>query len=266
MSILAFDKVLLKVTTLLIMRFSVLLVSVVVSSSGAFQPATHGRRGRILPRLEGTVRPDSSEAVAEALRISKKYGASSPEARVAWDVVEEMDSNWTPNMEDMSSSKSLSKEEMNKMDYGIQVRALAQLLQGNKETLNQIKTLAANIKQMELTDPSLSKLPSEASKLKTVLSEAKAAAEVNGPNSPEAIKAWDAVEGCVESVNGDECNVESMYRYSAAALKAHHYYDAVIDSEFLQEAVDAVETLDSFRRFVQVERNRLDNQDGSISP
>ena len=249
------------------MRFSVLLLSVVVSSTIAFQPATQGRRGRFLSPLEGTIRPDSSEAVAEALRISKKYGASSQEARVAWDVVEEMDSNWTPNMDDMSSSsKSLSKQEMNKMDYGIQVRALAQLLQGNKETLNQIKTLASNIKQMELTDPSLTKLPSEASKLKTVLSEAKAAAEVNGPNSPEAIKAWDAVEGCVESVNGEECNVESMYRYSAAALKAHHYYDAVIDSEFLQEAVDAVETLDSFRRFVQVERNRLDNQDGSISP
>ena len=221
-------------------------------------------------QLQGTLRPDSSEAVAEALRISKEYGASSQEARVAWDVVEEMDSNWTPNMDaatsSSSSTSSLTSDEMKKVDYSIQVRALAQILQTNKETLHQIKTLAGNIKQMELNDPSLTKLPSDASNLKTVLSEAKAAAEVNGPNSPEAIRAWDSVENCVDAVNGEECSVDSMYRYSAAALKAHHYYDAVIDSEFLQEAIDAVETLDGFRRFVQVERNRLDNQDGLVTP
>ena len=44
-------------------------------------------------RLSGTVRPDATDAIAEALRLSEEYGASSPEARVAWDVVEEMDSN-----------------------------------------------------------------------------------------------------------------------------------------------------------------------------
>jgi CP12 domain len=38
-------------------------------------------------------RPDSSAAVAAALEATKKYGATSPEARVAWDTVEEMDSS-----------------------------------------------------------------------------------------------------------------------------------------------------------------------------
>jgi hypothetical protein len=36
-------------------------------------------------------RVDSSEAIKAALDASKKYGASSPEARVLWDIVEEMD-------------------------------------------------------------------------------------------------------------------------------------------------------------------------------
>jgi len=43
--------------------------------------------------LHGTVRPDATEAIADALRMSEEYGATSSEARVAWDIVEEMDSN-----------------------------------------------------------------------------------------------------------------------------------------------------------------------------
>jgi len=38
-------------------------------------------------------RLDSSDAVKEALRISKEYGANSQEARVAWDIVEELDAS-----------------------------------------------------------------------------------------------------------------------------------------------------------------------------
>lgn len=38
-------------------------------------------------------RVDSSDAVKAALEASKKYGATSKEARVAWDIVEEMDAS-----------------------------------------------------------------------------------------------------------------------------------------------------------------------------
>ena len=41
----------------------------------------------------GTIRPDASDAIAEALRISEECGPTSKEALVAWDIVEEMDSN-----------------------------------------------------------------------------------------------------------------------------------------------------------------------------
>ena len=43
--------------------------------------------------LFSTVRPDASKAIKAALDASKKYGATSPEARVAWDIVEEMDAS-----------------------------------------------------------------------------------------------------------------------------------------------------------------------------
>ena len=41
------------------------------------------------PRRQSRV--DTSELIEEALAASKKYGASSPEARLAWQVVEEID-------------------------------------------------------------------------------------------------------------------------------------------------------------------------------
>ena len=37
------------------------------------------------------IHADTSEAVANALEASKMYGGTSPEARVAWDIVEELD-------------------------------------------------------------------------------------------------------------------------------------------------------------------------------
>lgn len=204
--------------------------------------------------LKGTLRPDSSDAIQEALKMSKEYGANSAEARVAWETVEEMDSSYTP----LSSVSAMETSALH--DYHQQVSSLARLLHDSQETLDQIQNLAQNIQQLELQDPSLTKLRPQASRLKHVLQEAKAAAELHGSNSVEANHAWEAVEDCVDSVNGmEECSVESMYRYNAAALKAHHYYDAVVDSEFLQEAMDAVDTLSRLRRFVQVENNRLGN-------
>jgi hypothetical protein len=201
-------------------------------------------------------RPDSSAAVADALRISQEFGASSDEAKVAWETVEEMDSSDIAPA--LGQTTQLSVEDANKMDYAMQVSALSYLLKDTQDKIAQIKVLASNIKQLELEDGSLTKLPPDSASLKTALAEAKAAKEVHGASSPEAIKAWEAVEDCADSINGaDECNIESMYRYSAAALKAHHYYDAVIDSAFLQTAINALDIVDSLRRFIQIENNRL---------
>jgi hypothetical protein len=40
-----------------------------------------------------TRRPDASAAIQAALEASRAYGPTSPEARVAWDAVEEMDAS-----------------------------------------------------------------------------------------------------------------------------------------------------------------------------
>jgi len=59
----------------------------------------------------------------------------------------------------------------------------------------------------------------------------------------------------------DECDVDSVpssYRYSAAALKAHHLYNAAIDTDLLDEALEALGMLKGLTKFVNIEKRRLD--------
>lgn len=42
-------------------------------------------------QLYGITRPDAAEAIQAAMMASQMFGKTSPEARVAWDIVEEMD-------------------------------------------------------------------------------------------------------------------------------------------------------------------------------
>ena len=48
------------------------------------------------------------------------------------------------------------------------------------------------------------------------------------------------------------------YRYPAAALKAHHLYNAAIDTELLDEALEALGMLKGLTKFVNIEKRRLD--------
>lgn len=161
----------------------------------------------------------------------------------------------SPTPEPQPARVHLSREERDKIDYATQIRTLTDLLTNTEQKMAEMKLVATRIKEMELRDPTLASLPEGAVGLKNVLSEAKAAAEVHGPNSPEALAAWKDVEECAA---GQECSLGTAgYRYSAAAIKAHHYYNVAVDSVFLQEAIDAFDTLDNLRRFVQFENDRL---------
>jgi len=217
----------------------------------------HQRSGAGAGSVQLRSRPDSSAAVAEALRVSKEFGSTSKEAQLAWETVEEMDAADTSPAMPTSDVAPISSKDLHKLDYKNQVIALNQLLAHTQEKLAQIKTLANSLKEMDIEDPTLSKLPASAAGLKTALQEAKAASEVHGPDSKESQDAWNEVDFCTDIMGGVECNVDTMYRYSPAALKAHHLYDAVVDAAFFEEAVDAVSMLENLRRFVSIETKRL---------
>mmetsp|Transcript_44070 Transcript_44070/g.92692 ORF Transcript_44070/g.92692 Transcript_44070/m.92692 type:complete len:102 (+) Transcript_44070:199-504(+) len=62
------------------------LISALISSAAAFAPAQSGRNSFAL-------RAAGPEAIQAAMEASKKYGPASKEARVLWDIVEEMDAS-----------------------------------------------------------------------------------------------------------------------------------------------------------------------------
>ena len=72
------------------MKLSALILLTGASAVSAFVPSASSSRAMT---TLAAARPDSSAAIQEALEASKKFGATSPEARVAWEIVEEMDSS-----------------------------------------------------------------------------------------------------------------------------------------------------------------------------
>jgi len=63
--------------------FLSLIVSSLAASANAFSAKPPAR----------VVRPDASAAVEEALKVTASFGIDSKEARVAWEIVEEIDSS-----------------------------------------------------------------------------------------------------------------------------------------------------------------------------
>ena len=74
------------------MIFNISLILFTLSTVNSFtSPSSRLFGCRLSTKLLS--RTDSSEAVKAALEASKQYGATSKEARLAWEAVEEMDSS-----------------------------------------------------------------------------------------------------------------------------------------------------------------------------
>ncbi|KAL7543756.1 hypothetical protein ACHAXR_013448 [Thalassiosira sp. AJA248-18] len=250
----------------------VFIASESATTVGAFSPSHSTPTISSQTALHGTVRPDATEAIADALRMSEEYGATSSEARVAWDIVEEMDSN-----DSMPAYGLLPNTVDAPQDYYDHIRSLSYLLKETSSKFAQMKDLVSQIKDLELKDPSLARIPDESSgALKAALADAKAAVSVYGASSAQAKNAWDKLDSCF-GANEDgvlelteECDIESnnahSYRYSAAALKTHHLYNAAIETATLDESLDAIGAIEGLAKFVGVEKRRLDAQESSVGP
>lgn len=190
-------------------------VAYLASSASAFAPAFLPRSGST--QLQGRV--DSSEAIAEALRLSEEFGASSKEARLAWEVVEEMDSSDPSAAYEggVTEEECLTSNSKECADYDEKVRALATLLAEQQASIEQVKSLANELQAIKLTAPSSRPSP-DSSMMKKVLREANAAVAQYGADSTQAKLAWETVEEIAASDNGevlesslnDECLVEAV--------------------------------------------------------
>ena len=72
------------------MKLSLALLALFANSAQAFAPSINSNAGR---HATTQLFVDSSQAIQDALAAAKEFGPSSPEARSAWDIVEEMDAS-----------------------------------------------------------------------------------------------------------------------------------------------------------------------------
>lgn len=75
------------------MKFSLALASIALAASTTDAFTASLRSSKVSLTRAMAVRTDSSELVKEALEISKTFGATSAEARLAWEAVEEVDAS-----------------------------------------------------------------------------------------------------------------------------------------------------------------------------
>merc|ERR1712154_93820 len=138
-------------------------------------------------------RVDSSDAVKAAMEASEKYGATSPEARVLWEVVEEMDAS---GRQSEAVKGSLEDEcEINEdasiteacADYDEKMDELASLVSEYAPALDKLKELTKDLSNMKIG-------PSSSSSRKGDSPELKAAIAEFGVDSSEAKLAWETVE------------------------------------------------------------------------
>jgi hypothetical protein len=142
-----------------------------------------------------------------------------------------------------------------KTEYANLLKAYSFLMDQTREQLEQMKTLAVKIQDLELDDPSVTRLGELSEDLKTALAEAKVADDIFGPNSDEAAGAWETVE---DAASGGTTTATTHFRYSEAALTGHHHdYAAVVDPQSLGDALDAFGRIEHLSRLVNIEGERI---------
>eukprot|EP00562_Extubocellulus_spinifer_P032527 CAMPEP_0178731750 /NCGR_PEP_ID=MMETSP0699-20121125/30201_1 /TAXON_ID=265572 /ORGANISM="Extubocellulus spinifer, Strain CCMP396" /LENGTH=203 /DNA_ID=CAMNT_0020383827 /DNA_START=211 /DNA_END=823 /DNA_ORIENTATION=- len=187
-----------------------LLIGATAVSAFAPSPAHLGRPSTSLR----AARPDASAAIKEALDASKKYGATSPEARVAWDKF---------------SAASVGVAEVETpAEYQEKVEALAALLKEQQEKIASIKSLAEDLKGIKLSKPEGGSSSVDSAQMSKALEEAKSATEKFGMDSNEAKLAWETVEEIASSDVGE-------------ALKGS------LEEECLVETIDACEAIEALQ-------------------
>ena len=75
------------------LSFPLIIAAIAAPGASAFAPGSIRRSAAASSVILQNSRVDTSDAIAEAMKISKKYGPTSKEAALAWEAVEEMDAS-----------------------------------------------------------------------------------------------------------------------------------------------------------------------------
>ena len=236
------------------------LIATLISSSAAFAPAPPAGRQSV------ALQSSSANAIEAALAATKKYGPTSKEAAVLWDIVEEMDASDNRCVERSlhmkvsirgfaicfsiisfaethitcthlsSATKTHSvayKPAIVDAEYENKVKTLAQMLTKTREELDLVKQLAEDLKGVKLASPVAATSSDESEDFATAMTKALAAArtatEKFGVDSTQAKLAWETVEEIAASATDDEAT------------------RAPLDEECLIELIEGCEALEKFK-------------------
>jgi len=191
--------------------------------------------------LKAADRPDTSELIQDALKASKKFGASSPEARLAWETVEEIDSSSRASKA-MSMGVSMEECEVEEeptqacVDYGEKMEELSKLIKETKPAVSRAKDIALEMKAIKL--PEVNVPVGEASPaIAEALKVAKEATEKYGAESSEAKLAWESLE-----------EISSASEISGAL-------GGRLNEECLTEMIGACESLEEVQRVLNLSQS-----------
>jgi Ca2+-binding EF-hand superfamily protein len=228
---------------------------------------------RLAPRTSSTslaARVDSSDLVATAMKITDKFGSTSPEARLAWETVEEVDA---------SDNSAASKGSLND-ECDVSAEVVPQECLDFSAALDDLQVLLDSTKPVAPRSNSVEpvKIPvpggvaaSQSQELQAALEDARAIAAEKGVASPEAKVAWTTVEEIAASDNSnavgaaiteDSCFVEEAAQEACAALEELNKLIGGLFADKLTEMLSTEEGTEEMRALWE----DLDkNGDGRVS-
>lgn len=222
------------------MKFSLFIIATFAQSAHSFAPYGNFGVSRASSAIENS-RIDTTEAVQAALAASKKHGATSKEARVAWDMVEEMDAsdNSVAYAPAVNEDECLVTESMDPtcQDYDAKIAELSEAVEKAKVHLDTMKRVAQEIQVVKIQPAPAQSVPVVSEKMSKAIADAKAAGDKYGATSKEAKLQWE--------------NVEEM----ASARENMEVMKPSLDDECLLEMMSACEALDEMSRVLNLQKS-----------
>jgi hypothetical protein len=222
------------------MKSSLLIITLFARSVSSFAP--HGNIGisRSTSQLQNA-RIDSAEAVTAAIAASKKFGATSKEARVAWDIVEEMDArdNSIAYGKSINEDECLLTESVDPecSDYDKKISELSEAMDKAKIHMDVTKKAYQELQNIKIPPPPKSEPMVMSDEMLRAVSEAKAASAKYGATSTEAKMMWETVE---EIASNDSSEVVMR---------------GTLEDECLLEMMNACEALEEISRVLNLEKS-----------
>jgi len=203
------------------MKFSLAFLVATASSTAAFTSQLPVRRQVSSTRMMAT-QTDASALTAEAMKISKKFGATSSEAALAWEAVEEVNAsdNSVASMGSLVDECEVEIVSQECLEYNEALEELQGLMEANAfpdDPKTFAKELAETVQPIKLSAPTTS-AGAPSLQLEQALKEARSITASEGLASSKAAVAWETVEEIAAAGNSnamggvlseDECFVEA---------------------------------------------------------